>query len=122
MATAALARSAPEAAAALDGCGHLLNYVVPSGMHISEVPMHLPEGETFGHAVPEDRDPALYKVIFTEAIVDGPAAGSGGAWLRHAVNKTPLVEVHVDLRAVEVTAVYPPPADPFYGSRQVPVF
>ena len=84
--------------------------------------MHVPEGETFGHTVPEDRDEALYKVIFTEAVVGRPGAEPGGDWLRHTVNKTPLIEVHVDLRGDEVTAVYPPPADPFYGSRQVPVF
>ena len=36
--------------------------------------------------------------------------------------KTPLLEVHIDLRAGAVTATFPPPDDPFYDNRQVPVF
>ena len=80
--------------------------------------MRLPEGETFGHAVPADWDRNTYKVVFTEAILDRVDADV----LRHAVNKTALLEVHVDLHAREVIATYPPPAEPFYAGRQVPVF
>ena len=61
-------------------------------------------------------------MIFTEPIFDGDALPPEGDVLSHAVNKTPLVEVLVDLRANEVTATFPPPEDPFYGNRQVPVF
>ena len=67
-AMAEIARSAAQAKAALLGKEHLLNYIVPTEMYISEIPMHLPPGEAFGHTVPPDRDPARYKVIFTRAV------------------------------------------------------
>ena len=121
-ATAKLARSAPGAQEALADRQHLLNYVVPTGMYISEIPMHLPPGASFGHDVPANRDPALYKVIFTEPIFDADGLPPDGDVLSHAVNKMPLLEVHIDLRAGEVTGTFPPPEDPFYDNRQVPVF
>ena len=121
-AVARLASSATGAQQALAGRQHLLNYVVPTGMYISEIPMHLPPGASFGHEVPEGRDPALYKVVFTEPIFDGDGLPPDGDVLAHAVNKVPLVEVHVDLAANGAIATYPPPEDPFYDNRQVPVF
>ena len=97
-AVAATARSAPEVQAILSGKTHLLNYVVPTEMYIAEIPMYLPLGEAFGHSVPSDRNPALYKVIFTEAVFGGEGLPAGGDILWNAVNKIPLVEAHVDLR------------------------
>ena len=121
-AMAEIARSAAQAKAALSGKEHLLNYIVPTEMYISEIPMHLPPGEAFGHTVPPDRDPARYKVIFTRAVFGDEGFRPGGDVLWNAINKVPLVEVHVDLRTRAVTAVFPPPAKPFYNGRQVPVF
>ena len=121
-AVATLARSAPEAQAAVSGRTRLLNYVVPTEMYISEIPMFLPPGQVFGHAVPSDRNPALYKVIFTQAVFGGEGPPPGGDILWQAVNKKPLVEVHVDLKAKTVSATFPPPAEPFYDNRQVPLF
>ena len=122
VAMAEIARSAPESGPVLKGRTNLLNYVVPVDMHIGEVPMHLPPGATFGHQIPADRDPALNKVIFTQALFGGSGLPPGGDILWHAINKKALLEVHVDLRSGKVTATYPPPEEPFYGSRQVPVF
>ena len=125
-AAAEIARRSPQVHEVLSGREHLLNYVVPTEMYISEIPMHLPPGEKFGHTVPPDRDPARYKVIFTQAVFGGnglpPEPLLGGDVLWHAVNKVPLVEVHVDLGARDVTAIFPPPAKPYYGGRQVPLF
>ena len=84
--------------------------------------MYLPPGEAFGHSVPSDRNPALYKVVFTEAVFGGEGLPTGGAILWNAVNKIPLVEAHVDLRSKAVIAALPPPTEPFYGNRQVPLF
>ena len=121
-AAATLARAAPEVRAAVSGKAPLLNYVVPTEMYISEIPMYLPPGAVFGHAVPPDRDPALYKVIFTQAVFGGEGLPPGGDILWHAVNKKPLVEVHLDLNAEAVTATFSPPVEPFYDNRQVPLF
>ena len=78
-------------------------------------------GASFSHDVPANRGPALHKVIFTEPIFDADGLLPDGDVLAHAVNKLPLVEVHVDIRADAVTATFPPPEDPFYDNRQVPV-
>ena len=121
-AVAAIARSAPEVQSVLSDKEYLLNYVVPTQMYISEIPMYLPPGETFGHSVPADRNPALYKVIFTEAVFGGEGLPAGGDILWNAVNKIPLVEAHVDLNSKAVTALLLPPTEPFYGNRQVPLF
>ena len=66
--------------------------------------------------------PSLYKVIFTHAVFDGegPPPGVGPLW--SAVNKVPLAEVHLDLSTRKVVATFPPPAKPFYGNVQVPIF
>ena len=121
-AVARLAGSAPATRAATTGRGPLLNYVLPAGMYVSEVPMRLPPGASFGHSVPSGGDPALYKVVFTEAVFDAGGRPEGEDVIAHAVNKIPLLEVHVDLRAGVVSDSFPPPETPFYGSRQVPVF
>lgn len=121
-AAAEIARSSPEVEAAVSGRIHLVNYVVPTEMYISEIPMELPPGETFGHTVPRNRDPYLYKIVFTQAVVAGEEPPPGENILRSAVNKEPLVEVHLDLKAREVVSTFPPPAKPFYGGVQVPVF
>ena len=121
-AVARLAGSAPATRAATTGRGPLLNYVLPAGMYVSEIPMRLPPGASFGHSVPSGGDPALYKVVFTEAVFDAGGRPDGEDVIAHAVNKIPLLEVHVDLRAGVVSDSFPPPETPFYGSRQVPVF
>ena len=121
-AVAAIARSAPEVQSVLSDKEYLLNYVVPTQMYISEIPMYLPPGETFGHSVPADRNPALYKVIFTEAVFGGEGLPAGGDILWNAVNKISLIEAYVDLNTKAVTAILLPPTEPFYGNRQVPLF
>ncbi|MCY3830384.1 MAG: hypothetical protein OXF89_14730 [Rhodospirillaceae bacterium] len=120
---ARIARAAPEVRAAISGKTHLIAYVLPTGMYISEIPMHLPPGARYSHRVPADRNPARYKVVFTQAVFGRRAPlpePSGILW--NAVHKTALWEVYVDLGAGQVVASYPPPEKPFYGDRQVPLF
>ena len=118
---ARIARSAPEVQAAVSGKTHLINYVLPTGMYVSEIPMTLPPGATFGHHVPADRSPARYKVIFTQAIFGRRDLSEPGDILWNAVHKTALWEAHVDLDTARVIASFPPPKKPFYGDRQVPL-
>jgi protein-S-isoprenylcysteine O-methyltransferase Ste14 len=100
----------------------LLNYVVPTSVYISEIPMHLPDGTQFGHVAPQNLDPSLYKVIFTVAEFDSETVPLAQHLLRHVVNKRPLIEVHVNLATKRVATTFPPPKIAFYGGRQVPVF
>lgn len=122
---ARIANRAPAVAAAVAAAGEnakFLNYVVPTEMYVSEIPMTLKEGEIFGHSIPENRDPTKYKVIFTQAVFGRGGLPEGGDILRQAVNKYPLVEVWVDLQNKAVEKSLPPPEVPFYGNRQVPLF
>lgn len=100
--------------------GQVLAYVLPAEMYVSEIPMHLPTGETFGHSVPRDAEPAQWKVILTRA--EFGAGHDGSDILREAVNKSPLAEVHIDLAGQRIANRYAPPQDPFYNGRQVPIF
>jgi protein-S-isoprenylcysteine O-methyltransferase Ste14 len=102
--------------------GTLLAYVLPQAMYVAELPMILPQGEQFGHSVPRDADPGQWKVILTRPIMPTEEAPSGLDVLRQAVNKTALAELHLDLRASEITATLQPPAVPFYADHQVPLF
>ena len=119
---ARIARSAPEVRAAVSGRKHFINYVLPTGMYVSEIPMHLPPGARHSHRIPADRDPARYKVVFTQAVFSRGDSPAPDDILWNAVHKTALWEVHVDLGTGQVIASYPPPKTPFYGDRQVPLF
>lgn len=109
-----------EAISAAAAEGQLLAYVLPTEMYVSEIPMYLPTGETFGHSVPLTADPTQWKVILTKA--EFGAGHDGDNILREAVNKLPLVEVHLDLSTWQITNRYAPPKDEFYNGRQVPIF
>lgn len=125
VAVATIARNAPDALAALDPLDpgeRILAYVLPTEMYVSEIPMQLPEGQTFGHSIPTDRDPERLKVIFTRAEFTAGGLPEGGGIIAHAVNKYPLVEVHVNLEQRRVEASFPPPADTYYADIQVPLF
>ncbi|WP_349371719.1 isoprenylcysteine carboxylmethyltransferase family protein [Salinarimonas sp.] len=119
---AALVRTSPEARALFPEEGALIAYVLPQTMYVAEIPMDLPAGRQFGHSVPRDADPARWKVILARPELPAGAPLTGLAMLREAVNKTALLELHLDLSADAVTATLPPPAAPFYADHQVPLF
>lgn len=122
---ARIAGGAPQVRAALEPSGEddaVIAYVLPTEMYISEIPMRLPPGERFGHAVPRNRDPSRYKVVFTRAVLGQRGLPADGDVLAEALNKRPLLEVHMNLEMEAVEAVHPPPGVAFYGGRHVPVF
>jgi protein-S-isoprenylcysteine O-methyltransferase Ste14 len=122
---AGIARAAPEAdqlIAALEPGSKILAYVLPTEMYVSEVPMHLPVGQQFGHTVPKNRDTIRYKVVFTKAEFAKSGLLIGGSIVAHAVNKRPLLEVQVNLKSKLIEATFPPPARSFYPDVQVPIF
>ena len=122
---ARVAEQSEAVQAQLDGLGtddRFLAYVLPTKMYVSEIPMHLPEGESFGHSVPSDRDPTRYKVIFSRAVFPAGGLPDGANVISHATNKYPLVEVHINMSVERIEAVFPPPAVSFYPDVQVPLF
>lgn len=108
------------AVSAADAEGKVLAYVLPTTMYVSEIPMHLPSGETFGHSVPRDADPDRWKVIVTKA--EFGAGQDGSQILRQAINKSPLIELHIEFSEQRIAERFPPPQQAFYDGLQVPVF
>jgi protein-S-isoprenylcysteine O-methyltransferase Ste14 len=121
----AIARAHPntdEALGTLKESDRFIAYVLPTQMYVSEIPMVLPEGEAFGHSVPDSRDHARYKVIYTRAEFSSEGLQETESILYHALNKHALIEVHVNLSTEAVEHIPLPPEKSFYPDIQVPVF
>ena len=99
-----------------------LNYVLPTEMFISEIPMHLPAGATTGHTFPGDHDPSRYKIVFTKPQFRPGDVPAPTAIVEEALNKSPVVEAWIDRAAGRVVRVFSPPTDVVYDGMPVPVF
>jgi protein-S-isoprenylcysteine O-methyltransferase Ste14 len=124
---ASIARTDPATAARLadahkDDDARFIHYVLPVEFYVSEIPMFIPEGEVTGHGWPDVTRPDHFKIVFTRAEVRPGTRAIGRDIVRHALNKTPLGEVHVDLATGRVLRVLEPPERPFYGGMPVPVY
>jgi protein-S-isoprenylcysteine O-methyltransferase Ste14 len=100
----------------------LIGYMLPQNVYVSEVPMELPEGKSFGHFWPKDGEGVAYKVILTRAKLLESESVTGRDIVATATNKTPLIELHVDLDKAKVTKFIPSPVEAFYGGMPVPVY
>jgi protein-S-isoprenylcysteine O-methyltransferase Ste14 len=99
-----------------------LNYVMPVDIFVSEIPMYLPEGRTFGHQHPSTQDQRRYKMIFTIADFGASDVPDGAEIIHRAINKEPVIEVWIDREASSVIALHQPPKIQIYGGIPVPVF
>ncbi|TVQ08752.1 MAG: isoprenylcysteine carboxylmethyltransferase family protein [Balneolaceae bacterium] len=120
------ARADSSVSARLQGHQHpanrFINYVMPTDLYISEVPMYIPEGQTPSHRSPHREDQTRYKIIFSIADF-GPREPSDGLHIvRRAIQKTPVLEVWIDRIAGRVEKILDPQTDPFYEGMPVPVF
>lgn len=124
-ALAEVATGDARVAAALEeagGASRFINYVLPTEMYVSEIPMHLPEGVTTGHVFPRNHDRSRYKIIFTKAAFGPGPTPPPTSILGEALNKSPVVEAWIDRAANQVVRIFPPPADAFYDGMPVPLF
>ncbi len=123
---ARIVKSDPEVRARLveyrDADSRLINYVMPSEIFISEIPMFIPEGQSTGHRIPEIKGRTSFKIVFTKAEFGSRVVANGLDILRRAVNKTAIVEVRVDRASVRVDQIIDPPITDFYKGMPVPVF
>lgn len=99
-----------------------LNYVLPTQMFISEIPLHLPNGAVTGHTFPEDHDRNHYKIVFTLIQPRPGRVPNGPSIVTDTLNKTPVIEAWIDRAAAQVVRTFPPPEKAFYGGVPVPVF
>jgi protein-S-isoprenylcysteine O-methyltransferase Ste14 len=99
-----------------------VNYVLPTELYVSEIPMHVPEGTATTHTFPSDYDRNRYKIVFTQAEFGPGPLPEPTDIVREALNKKPVVEAWVDRASGRVVQVLPPPAEAFYDGMPVPLF
>ena len=124
---AELARRDPRVANALDEADdgdttRFINYILPTEMYVSEIPMHLPPGAVTTHTLPENPASGRYKIVFTEAAFGPGPHPEAAAIVKEALNKSPIIEAWIDRSARRVVRVFPPPAEAFYDGMPVPIF
>jgi hypothetical protein len=71
---------------------------------------------------PSRQDQSRYKIVYIRAHIGRAEPAQGSEILRHAVNKSPIVEVWIDRRTGRVERILEPPVHEFYGGMPVPVF
>ncbi|NJN51785.1 MAG: hypothetical protein HC809_08410 [Gammaproteobacteria bacterium] len=99
-----------------------LNYVLPVEFYVSEIPMRIPAGEVTGHGWPTITRLNHYKIVFTRVDTQPGRQPTGIDIIKRAINKHPIVEVHVDLAGKRVLEVVDPPEHAFYAGMPVPIY
>ena len=99
-----------------------INYIMPAGWYVSEIPMNPVEGTRGGHVHPARYDRTLYKIIFTRAELRAGQAAEGKDILMNTKRRWPVVEVAVDLSRERVSRITNPPTTTKYENIPVPVF
>lgn len=99
-----------------------INYVMPTDLLISEVPMYIPEGRTPSHRPPQMEDQSRYKIIFTTAQFGPSVPADGIDILKRAINKSPILEVWINRTTGQVEQLHDVPTEDFYDGMPVPIF
>lgn len=100
----------------------MINYVMPTDLLVSEVPMFIPEGRGPSHQNPSKLDQNRYKIIYTLADFGSQEPAKGRDILLHAVNKSPVLEVWINREMGKIEKIIEPTGDQYYGGMPVPVF
>ncbi len=99
-----------------------INYVMPTDLLISEVPMMIPEDRTPSHRPPHLEDQSRYKIIYTIADFGPADPVQNLEILKRAINKTAVLEVWIDRINQKVENIIHPPQNDIYFGMPVPVF
>lgn len=100
----------------------LINYVMPTDLLVSEVPMFIPEGRAPSHQSPSGLEQSRYKIIYTVAEFGRQKPINDRDILLHAVNKSSILEVWINRETDEVEKILNPIEDQYYNGMPVPVF
>jgi protein-S-isoprenylcysteine O-methyltransferase Ste14 len=115
-----------EVASRIDSAGigpdsKFLNYVLPAGWYVSEIPMN-PVSDAGCHSTSSGFKKSIYKIVFTKAHLLVNRDFQGKDIILHTAMKTPVVEVWVDLETKKVVAIKNPPQKINYQNIPVPVY
>lgn len=103
------------------GDAKLINYVLPSEWYAAEIPMNGIQYKA-GHLSPADYDDTQYKIIITIAETRESTEAAGKGILTSVSERSPLIEVWVDLGKQKVTRIAPIPDDYKYQGTPVAVY
>ena len=99
-----------------------LNYILPTGMYVSEIPMNEVKKIEGHHFMLRGYSEDLYKIIFTKAETRTNDEVQGKEILLKTVARTPILEVHIDLNQHQVVKIMDPPVQLNYESIPMPLF
>jgi len=99
-----------------------INYVLPVGLYVSEIPMNPVEGVEGHHFFSTDFKKDSYKIIFTKAEVRTDQEVIGKDILLNTVKRVPVLEVRIDLSQNRVAEIKNPPANVKYENIPVPLY
>jgi protein-S-isoprenylcysteine O-methyltransferase Ste14 len=123
---AATAMADPEVRVRLEREGidgtKFINYVLPAGLYVSEIPMNPVEGASGEHFLPRDYDRSSYTIVFTRAEMRTSDEVEGRGILLNAVKRVPVVEVSIDVPQNKVVDIREPPASIAYEGIPVPLY
>ena len=117
----------PEVQARMEGSSggasrKFINYILPVGLYVSEIPMNPIEGGHYEHYLPRDYDKNLYKIIFTRAELRNNNEMGGKDILLNTIKRAPVLEVQIDLPKNQVTEIKNPPTIVMYENVPVPLY
>ena len=109
-----------------DGYGKgekFLNYIVPLNWFFGDLPLEeRPEWATDGHYKPKRFNKALYKVLFTKAILSTDQNVYGLDIVKKTVARIPVLVVKLDTITEEIIAIEKPILYSQYGNIPIPLF
>ena len=100
----------------------LLNYIVPSNVFISEIPMNVFEGSAREHFLHSGHNTAVYKVIFNKAILSSRGIAKKEQILERITHRMPLIEIWINASDSTIVRVLEPPAKKNYEGIPMPIF
>ena len=99
-----------------------INYVLPTELYVSEVPMSPVEGSHGNHFVPAKYDENFYKIVFTKAEPRANRGVEGKDILSNTLKRTSVMEVRIDLGKNKVIEIVDPPSVVNYENIPVPIY
>lgn len=123
-----IARADPIVQATLGGVSpektepKFINYVLPAQWYVSEALMNVVPGSAGGHFSPDNYNPTLYRVVFTQAELRTGQPAQGRDILLSNPLRRPLIEAVVDLAQNKVVETLLPGETVKYENIPVPVY
>jgi hypothetical protein len=99
-----------------------INYILPSDLYISEIPMKKIDGVDCDHFLQRDYSGSTFKIIFTKAEIRNNRSVEGKLILLNTLKRAPLLEVRIDIVQNRIIEIADPSTEMNYGNIPMPIF